>query len=122
MGTPLQEAIAEMAKHEGSSKKIAEHLGCSRDYVSRVRNKLNLPADLGRPPQWSDSDLETARELILSGASYRDVSDTTGIPRTTLRDKIPGLGFTIEDTARLATTLSKLPERLRWSLIRNRLD
>lgn len=106
-----------------TAKVISQLCGVTERTVVRVRarNNVSVP-NTGRPPSVQDSTWEAALELLEDGASYRDVAETFDIPRTTLREKLPGYGFTPEDTARLATTLIKLPERLRWGLVRNRKD
>lgn len=50
----------------------------------------------GRPKRhnYTDADIELAKRLLEDGASYREVAYTTGIPRTTLQDKFPGMGWT----------------------------
>lgn len=50
----------------------------------------------GRPKthNYTDKDWEFAKTLLEDGASYREVSYTTGIPRTTLTDNLPGYGWT----------------------------
>lgn len=106
-----------------TNQEIADSVGTSTRNVTRRRARMGLSGEnRGRPLSWSEEALIPAQALLEDGASYRDVSETTGIPRTTLQERFPGMGFTPEDTARLATTLPKLPERLRWSLTRNRKD
>ena len=50
----------------------------------------------GRPKvhNYTDKDWEFAKSLLEDGASYREVAYTTGIPRKTLSDNLPGYGWT----------------------------
>lgn len=47
----------------------------------------------GRPKahKYTDKDWELAKRLLEDGASYREVAYTTGIPKSTLRDNLPGM-------------------------------
>lgn len=103
-----------------TQEEIADRLGISTRSVQRHSRKYRTVTGQTRRNTngWSEDDLDYAKELLEDGASYRDVAETTGISKTTLRTRFPGLGFSFEDTARLATTLPKLPEDLRWSLTR----
>lgn len=98
---------------------IAKDCGISTRTVSRICSRYLEKPRRGPKPSWNESDLPKALELLKDGASYRDVAETFSIPRTTLRERLPGYGFDIEDTARLATALPRLPEKLRWKLVRN---
>ena len=53
----------------------------------------------GRPKthNYTDADWKFAKSLLEDGASYREVAYTTGIPRTTLTDNLPGYGWTARD-------------------------
>ncbi len=120
--TKLQQDILKLAGENLTNPEVADRLQCSEDYVQRVRKKFGRVNPQGRPRAWDAVHLEVAEELLDDGASYRDVSETTGIPKTTLRGIFPGQGFTKEDTARLAAPLAKLSESFRWSLVRKRKD
>ena len=49
---------------------------------------------VGRPAKHTAKQYAEALRLLEDGASYREVSYSTGIPRTTLREKYPGMGWT----------------------------
>lgn len=111
-----------LSNRNWTSKEIAAECNITERTVTRIRSRFRSNVERNRPRSWSDEDYEFAKELLDDGASYREVAESTGIPRTTLREIFPGQGFTKEDTARLATLLPRLPEELRWSLTRNRKD
>lgn len=51
----------------------------------------------GRPGRTTQEQWDQAKILLEDGASYREVSDTLGIPRTTLRENLPGYGWTAQE-------------------------
>jgi len=48
-----------------------------------------------------------AEALLKDGASYRETALTTGIPRTTLRERLPGYGWTPSESGSFRTMLNK---------------
>lgn len=50
-----------------------------------------------RPPATA-ADYEKARQLLDDGASYREITRTLGISKTTLRAKFPGRGWTYKES------------------------
>ena len=52
---------------------------------------------VGRPAKHTAKQYAEALRLLEDGASYMEVSYSTGIPRTTLQDKYPGMGWTYKE-------------------------
>lgn len=45
--------------------------------------------------------------LLEDGASYRETALTTGIPKSTLIDNLPGYGWTAQESGSFRTMLNK---------------
>jgi len=63
-----------------------------------------------RPAKWSARDLEYAKMLLEDGASYRETSRSSCVPRTTLREKLPGHGWTLEEGGEFALGFMRTPK------------
>lgn len=100
------------------NKVVAKELGTAERYVSRVRHNMGVPGVAGRPPKWTEDQLAFAKELLEDGAGYREASASSGVPRTTLHDKYPGMGMSASEGGTVGWKLRKLPESLRFKLIR----
>lgn len=74
--------------------------GCMRRKVRYKHHGLcafHATANLGRPHDWTDEDLQWALVLLEDGAGYREASRSSGVPKTTLRDKYPGMGMKLSE-------------------------
>lgn len=118
VNTTLQESILSLAHSGFSSKQIAQELNCSNDYVLRIRKRYQIQANTGRPITYDPEQLKYAELLLEDGCSYRDVAETTRIPRTTLREKFPGKGFSPEDTKGFGLAIVKTPSYIRNAITR----
>ena len=119
--TELQESILSLARSGVSTRQIAKSLGCSKDYVTRIRNRHKTPDRVGRPITYSPDKLKYAELLLEDGCSYHDVAETTMIPRTTLREKFPGKGFSPEDTKGFGLAIIKTPDYIKNAIIRKNI-
>lgn len=65
----------------------------------------------GRPKthNYTDKDWEFAKQLLEDRVSYRETALTTGIPKSTLRDNLPGYGWTAQESGSFRTMLNKSP-------------
>jgi DNA invertase Pin-like site-specific DNA recombinase len=63
----------------------------------------------GRPSKHTEDDWLRAKALLEDGVSYRETAITTGIPKSTLRDNLPGYGWTPEESGTFRTFLNKSP-------------
>lgn len=61
----------------------------------------------GRPSKHTEQDFLRAEELLKDGASYRETALTTGIPKSTLIDNLPGYGWTAQESGNFRTFLNK---------------
>ena len=65
----------------------------------------------GRPPYRPSNHTEeqwaTAKELLEDGCSYRETAHTTKIPRTTLRENLPGYGMTPQEGGQMLSVIRK---------------
>lgn len=71
---------------------------CNAHYRQARRRAANPEGRTGRPPKWSPEDLESAHALLEDGASYRETARSTPVPRTTLREKFPDMGWTSQES------------------------
>lgn len=55
----------------------------------------------GRPPTVSPEQFTRAYDMLVEGLSYREVCRTLNIPRTTLSEKYPGMGWTLSEGGKL---------------------
>ena len=63
----------------------------------------------GRPSKHTTEQWKQAKCLLEDGASYRETALTTGIPKSTLRDNLPGYGWTARESGSFRTMLNKSP-------------
>ena len=117
----LEERILDLSRQGLSAKQISDECGVHTRTVTRVRTRNSSPGITGAPPRWTKEDLDTAEFLLEEGASYRDTSETTRIPRTTLREKLPGRGWTSSEGGSLGKQLLGMTEAQRRPLIRKNL-
>lgn len=92
-------------------------LGLSRRKAQAIAKDRRLHGFIkaGAKPQWEPELLERAKILLEDGASYHEVSRTTGIPRTTLTDNLPGYGWTLSEAGKFGQMLLKTGGRVRES-------
>lgn len=64
----------------------------------------------GRPPK-AEYDWNKAVFFLNDGASYREVAYTLGIPRTSLREMLPGMGWTYAEGGRFIQYITNTPEK-----------
>lgn len=64
----------------------------------------------GRPSKHTQQDWDRAKALLEDGASYRETAVTTGIPKSTLIDNLPGYGWTAQEGRQFARTLARHKE------------
>lgn len=104
--------VSGMSLHEARIE-----LGLSRRKAQAIakENKLHELVKVGAKPQWETELLERAKLLLEDGASYHEVSRTTGIPRTTLTDNLPGYGWTLSEAGKFGQKLLKTGGRVRES-------
>jgi hypothetical protein len=62
-----------------------------------------------RPPQ-REYEWDKAVAFLLDGASYREVEHTLKIPRSTLRDNLPGMGWTSQEGGQFKGFLASDPK------------
>jgi DNA invertase Pin-like site-specific DNA recombinase len=55
----------------------------------------------GRPPSVTPEQFTRAYDMLVEGLSYREVCRTLGIPRTTLREKYPNMGWSLSEAGKL---------------------
>lgn len=106
-GAELRAAIRRLAADSKSNGEIAEALGCSRAYASRIRNRTDEPAKMGRPvtvavASFPSGVLRAMQESLREGLRGYDIALL----------RIPGVAecFTIADAP---TDPDKLFERRR---------
>jgi len=63
----------------------------------------------GRPSKNTSEQWKHALRLLEDGASYRETALTTGIPKSTLIDNLPGYGWTPSESGSFRTMLNKSP-------------
>ena len=61
----------------------------------------------GRPSNHTQEQWETAKELLADGCSYRETAWTVGIPRTTLRENLPGYGLSPAEGGKMLSAIRK---------------
>lgn len=61
----------------------------------------------GRPSKHTPEDWARAEALLDDGASYRETALTTGIPKSTLIDNLPGRGWSAQESGSFRTFLNK---------------
>ena len=61
----------------------------------------------GRPSKHTQDDWNRAKALLEDGVSYRETALTTGIPKSTLRDNLPGYGWSASESGSFRTFLNK---------------
>lgn len=61
----------------------------------------------GRPSKHTEADWARAKSLLEDGTSYRETSLTTGIPKSTLRDNLPGYGWAASESGSFRTFLNR---------------
>lgn len=103
-----------------STKQIAEALGYDPNYIRRLRRKLGVGTPDARYEPHSSDVWDKALFLLKDGASYRDVAETTGIPRATLSRNLPGYGWTSEQGGAHGYALVNADDELREALIRKK--
>jgi hypothetical protein len=65
---------------------------CNKHYLRDKRARtVTRPAH--RPPSVSNETFVRAYDMLLDGASYHEVAETFNIPRTTLRERYPDMGW-----------------------------
>lgn len=96
--------------------------GCDNKHVARgLCNKHRMQTRRtgktpSRPPSWKPEDLARAKEFLDDGTSYREASRSTGVPKTTLIENFPGMGWTNADGGRFA--LSFMRDKTKYDLQR----
>lgn len=83
---------------------------CEKHYRKMRRAEQSTGNPAVRPVKWSARDLEYARMLLEDGASYHEAARSSGIPRTTLRDKVPGQGWTMAEGGEFAAQMLNTPK------------
>jgi DNA invertase Pin-like site-specific DNA recombinase len=63
----------------------------------------------GRPNKHTTEQWNRARVLLEDGASYRETALTTGIPKSTLIDNLPGYGWSAREAGSFRAVLNKSP-------------
>lgn len=90
----LRNQIRELVEKEGlTTPEIATRVGRSPQRVRMLRAEMGIPGKVGRHKEVDPAKLAQAKMLLEDEASYHEVSATTGIPRTTLRENLPGMGW-----------------------------
>ena len=104
---------------EGCDKKRVAK-GLCEMHRSRERRaampKSGNPAH--RPAKAPESAFADALQWLQEGLSYREVAETTGIPKTTLRERFPGYGWTYAEGGSLGKFVIR-PEMRKWHKPRN---
>lgn len=83
---------------------------CDPHYRKMRRAEADNDHKGGPRPKWSARDLEYARMLLEDGASYHEAARSSGVPRTTLRDKAPGHGWTMAEGGTFAVQMLNNPK------------
>lgn len=83
---------------------------CNAHYRQARRRAKNPEGKRGRPPRWTQDDLDFAEALLEDGASYRETARSTPVPRTTLRDKFPDMGWTENEGGAFALGFMREPK------------
>ena len=60
-----------------------------------------------RPSTHTQEQWDTAKELLEDGCSYRETAWTVGIPRTTLRENLPGYGLSPSEGGKMLAVIRK---------------
>jgi hypothetical protein len=60
--------------------------------------------------------MDYAKRLLDDGASYHEASSSSGVPRTTLRDRYPGMGMDVAEAGSFARSIQRDPKL--WALHR----
>lgn len=63
----------------------------------------------GRPNKHTTEQWNKAKSLLEDGASYRETALTTGIPKSTLIDNLPGYGWSAREAGSFRAVLNKSP-------------
>lgn len=87
--------------------------GCTNKHVAkglcerhRWQARKEVENAKRRKPKHTKEQWEQAKRLLEDGASYREVSFSVKIPRTTLRENLPGYGWTSGEGRRFMGWLS----------------
>lgn len=94
-----------------SYREVGRLTGISHNYLSGKLfpgRKPKTPAKsratgrpTGRPSSVTDEQYEAAYGMLVDEVSYRETARTLGIPRTSLREKFPGHGWTMSEGGKL---------------------
>jgi len=95
--------------------------GCTEKHLARgmcnIHYRRQRRADQQvRPPhrpRKREYDMARAEEFLKDGASYREVSHTLKIPRTTLRENLPDYGWTAQEGGQFKGFVARTPARQR---------
>lgn len=68
----------------------------------------NKGGPIGRPPR-AEYNYARAKEFLEDGASYRETAYTLSIPRTTLQENLPGMGWAIDEGGKFKSFLTSSP-------------
>lgn len=71
--------------------------------------KTGRPTGRPKTHKYTEKDWQFAKELLEGGASYRETALSTGIPKSTLIDNLPGYGWTPSESGSFRTFLNKNP-------------
>lgn len=83
---------------------------CDPHYRQMRRAERSSGKPTGRPAKWSAKDLEYARMLLEDGASYREAARSSGVPKTTLIEKVPDMGWSLEEGGEFALGFMRNPK------------
>jgi DNA invertase Pin-like site-specific DNA recombinase len=91
--------------------KIAADLGVAVRTVQRWRGRAGLAKGPGTP--FTVEEIEVARVLLEDGASYNEAARSIGRDATCLKRKLPGYGWSLEQSIEYAVMMRRLGAELR---------
>lgn len=105
MNIDNQSRVVQMTRDGFTAQQIAAALGVCERTINRVRMATGV--GIIKPPPMSDDEIAISKRLLEDGASYMEVARTLNRYWITIRDHVPGYGWTIWDTAVYNSTRHK---------------
>ncbi|QOC55918.1 helix-turn-helix DNA binding domain protein [Gordonia phage DirtyBoi] len=104
-----RDLVAELTRAGLTASQISDRLGITTRTVQRHR----VAAGIAQPParHLTPEQIDTARQLIDDGASYKEAARTIGCNKVTVAKRFPGRGWTLAECGRWGRFLDKTRER-----------
>jgi len=103
--------VAELTRQGHSADGIATKLGISKRHVVRIRSKTHTNVH-PKAPLLTDEEVERATRMLDDGMSYTEVSRTLGRTFETIQRRIPGRGWTREQTGEYNSATRRLRKKM----------